>query len=576
MRFSLSWVHAFPSIVDMKAPVRICLQCCCTIVLSGLFCALPVSPAQAAASPVIPPKDYQPASDEFDAMGQEIVALLKTRDAASFATNLSASAKDWQSLATTNLSSEELERVNAYAKGAGRSQLQLDSAAKVFLSKMDSLHLDFSKSDLHFKINAPTHAGRIYFSNPNNNGLTLPYLEKLEIVLIPDAGKTQAGGGDFKLMLRGLEKFPGGWRITEDISWTAFPTNVADEKTLREMVLMEKIKSRKAISSQDDPSLLKFGESLVRFVQSGDTNLFAKEALVNGDQVWAMFQKSGRKGPSRQEIDEEIAKQNQQQLEQAGKVLQLMTEAGIDLKQADIHIKEASLVRCQAQTAEDLIGEQFKLALIIKTEAKARNGTGLSGDYTLAVKTIMKLGDAWKVMDGVHWEHLPPGIVDEKAAAAIKLENYVAEHHTLPLQTAAPEIAFITLAGEQKMKLSDLRGKVVVLDFWATWCGPCQDPMAELQKVRAAHPDWQDKVAIVPLSIDDAMDDVRKHVDKRGWTNTFNVWAGEGGWRSAPATTFRVTGVPTTYIIDQQGKIVWAGHPAGMDLGRTIDPLLQH
>jgi hypothetical protein len=95
-------------------------------------------------------------------------------------------------------------------------------------------------------------------------------------------------------------------------------------------------------------------------------------------------------------------------------VVEQMENAGIDLKNADIQIKEAAVERMQHQGPSGsvvmLVGDQFKLALAVKTEGKARNGTPLSGDYILATTRIMRFADDWKVAQDVHWLQLPVGI----------------------------------------------------------------------------------------------------------------------------------------------------------------------
>jgi hypothetical protein len=100
--------------------------------------------------------------------------------------------------------------------------------------------------------------------------------------------------------------------------------------------------------------------------------------------------------------------------------------------------------------------------------------------------------------------------------------------------------------------------------------------MARLQTAHQEHPDWKNRVVILPLSIDDTLKILRRHLDEHLWTNTFNVWAGDGGWNSSAATTFRVHAVPTTYIIDQRGKIIHAGMAPFMEIAEEVDGLLKH
>ena len=150
-----------------------------------------------------------------------------------------------------------------------------------------------------------------------------------------------------------------------------------------------------------------------------------------------------------------------------------------------------------------------------------------------------------------------------------------AEKRYLDVGIDAPDVEFVHLDSGEKKKLSDFKGKVVVIDFWASWCGPCQAPMAKMQTYREKHPEWGEGVELIALSIDKTEELAKNHLESRGWDQTYNAWGGEGGFSSAPPKAYGVRGIPTLYVIDQKGEIAAAGHPNSVDVPKFVDDLIK-
>jgi cytochrome c biogenesis protein CcmG/thiol:disulfide interchange protein DsbE len=113
----------------------------------------------------------------------------------------------------------------------------------------------------------------------------------------------------------------------------------------------------------------------------------------------------------------------------------------------------------------------------------------------------------------------------------------------------APDFELELLDGSGTLRLSDLRGKVVVLNFWASWCDPCKEEASVLQ---AAWERWRDEgVVVVGVDAQDFKSDARRFAARYGVTYP-SVYDGKG----STLGRFGVTGFPETYFVDRQGRLV--------------------
>jgi thiol-disulfide isomerase/thioredoxin len=196
-------------------------------------------------------------------------------------------------------------------------------------------------------------------------------------------------------------------------------------------------------------------------------------------------------------------------------------------------------------------------------------------------ETFNKLIDAKRAADAGRLSNkkLDPEFVKIETENGVDAIAYISQLHQKALEmakmnnTPSADFDYENHKGG-KTKLSDLKGKYVYIDLWATWCGPCRAEIPYLQKIEEKY--HGKNIEFVSVSVDTPKDHDKwqKFVaDKQlGGIQLLS----DNEWKSAFVTSYNVTGIPRFILIDPKGNIVSAdaARPSSPDLQTQLDALL--
>ena len=133
----------------------------------------------------------------------------------------------------------------------------------------------------------------------------------------------------------------------------------------------------------------------------------------------------------------------------------------------------------------------------------------------------------------------------------------------------SPTLNLTPIDGRTSGNLADHRGKIVVIDFWASWCGKCYPAVSKLQAIALNNPQWKGKVEFIAASVDQDPSQAIAAIQRNGWKHTGHCRAD-----LSEINRLGIRHVPTMIVIAPDGTVAKIASPLSMNVEREIGKLI--